>query len=175
MPSSLSSSDDEGLVQGHALERQKTNETITHPGDVRINVKGAFIVDAASPLGTPPPSEGFDVDEEAYQQDPKGIRLPHHKAVVSHIAVDVSVKWPFFLLLQSMEIMQLSVMGVDEAKKKITNHADKGKNHTRLVAVLQSSSTFPMSQAATSSLAGVSISSNSRRTRSIHVLSLCVA
>ena len=89
IPSSPSSSDGEGLGQGHTLERQKTNETITHPGDVRINVKGAFIVDAASPLGTPPPSEGFDVDEEAYQQDPKGIRLPHHKAVVSHIAVDV--------------------------------------------------------------------------------------
>jgi len=93
IPYSPSSSDDEGLGQGHTLERQKTNETITHPGDVRINVKGAFIVEAASPLGTPPPSESFDVDEEEYQHDPKGIRLPHHKAVVSHIAVDVSMEY----------------------------------------------------------------------------------
>jgi hypothetical protein len=117
IPSSPSSSDGEGLGQGHTLERQKTTETITHPGDVRINVKGAFIVDAASPLGTPPPSEGFDVDGESYQHDPRGIRLPHHKAVVSHIAVDVR-EIPF-LLLQSMEIMQLSVMDV---KKRRRNH-----------------------------------------------------
>lgn len=101
IPSTPSSSDGEVLGQGHALERQKTNETIMHPGDVRINVKGAFIVDATSPLGTPPPSEGFDVDGEEYQQDPKGIRLPHHKAVVSHIAVDVreiSLFFSFFLV-----------------------------------------------------------------------------
>jgi len=88
-PSSPSSSDGEGLGQGHTLERQKTNEAIMHPGDVRINVKGAFIVDAASPPGTPPPNQGLDADGEAYQHDPKDIRLPHHKAVVSHVAVDV--------------------------------------------------------------------------------------
>ena len=148
--SSPSSSDGEGLGQGHALERQKTNETITHPGDVRINVKGAFIVDTVSPLGTPPPSESFDVDEEEYQHDPKGIRLPHHKAVVSHIAVDV--------------------------REEIINHQSSIMlTDTRLEVVLQSSSTSPTNQAATSSRAGASISSNSRQTMSIRVLSLCVA
>jgi type II pantothenate kinase len=56
-------------------------ETIQHPGNVRINVQGAFIVDEEQP-GTP--------QSEDYEHDPKDIRLPNHTAVVSHIAVDVS-------------------------------------------------------------------------------------
>jgi type II pantothenate kinase len=78
-------SDDGG---GAALERKLTNNdtSIPKPGDVRINVKGAFIVeDNDEEPGTP----GEDFDNEGYQLDRRGIRLPNHKAVVSHIAVDV--------------------------------------------------------------------------------------
>jgi hypothetical protein len=57
-------------------------EAILHPGNVRINVQGAFIVDEEQP-GTP--------RSEDYEHDPKDIRLPNHTAVVSHIALDVSV------------------------------------------------------------------------------------
>lgn len=56
-------------------------EAISHPGNVRINVQGAFIVDEEQP-GTP--------QSEDYEHDPKDIRLPNHTAVVSHIAIDVS-------------------------------------------------------------------------------------
>jgi hypothetical protein len=124
IPSSPSSSDGEGLGHGHTLELQKTNETITHPGDVRINVKGAFIVDASSPLGTPPPIEAFDVDGESYQHDPKGIRLPHHKGVVSHIAVDVR-EVPFFFYFFHNNAIERH--GCERSQRKeITNHADEG-------------------------------------------------
>lgn len=67
--------------------RMRTNtaeidSTIIHPGSVKINVKGAFIVDQES--GSPP---GTAVNGATY--DTKDIRLPFHTAVVSHIAVDV--------------------------------------------------------------------------------------
>jgi type II pantothenate kinase len=55
-------------------------EAILHPGSVRINVQGAFIVDEEQP-GTP--------QSEDYEHDPQDIRLPNHTAVVSHIALDV--------------------------------------------------------------------------------------
>ena len=61
------------------------HETILHPGNVKINVQGAFIVDEEQP-GTP--------QSEDYEHDPKDIRLPNHTAVVSHIAVDVSIDIP---------------------------------------------------------------------------------
>lgn len=79
-------SEEEGLAKTHTLERRLTNEAISHPGDVRINVKGAFIVDVSPPSS---PRSGEDFDVEGYQHDPKDIRLPNHRAVVSHIAVDV--------------------------------------------------------------------------------------
>jgi type II pantothenate kinase len=67
--------------------RMRTNtaeidSTIIHPGSVKINVKGAFIVDQDS--GSPPSTA---VTGATY--DTKDIRLPFHTAVVSHIAVDV--------------------------------------------------------------------------------------
>jgi type II pantothenate kinase len=55
--------------------------TISHPGSVKINVKGAFIIDQDSAS----PSGGVN----GVSHDTKDIRLPNHKAVVSHIAVDV--------------------------------------------------------------------------------------
>jgi len=57
------------------------HETILHPGNVRINVQGAFIV---SDEPTTPRSED-------YEHDPRDIRLPNHTAVVSHVAVDARV------------------------------------------------------------------------------------
>ena len=57
-------------------------DTILHPGNVRINVQGAFIVDEEQP-STPL--------SEDYEHDTKDIRLPNHTEVVSHIAVDVSL------------------------------------------------------------------------------------
>ena len=68
--------------------RMRTNtaeidSTIIHPGSVKINVKGAFIVDQDS--GSPNGS----VNGGSY--DTKDIRLPNHTAVVSHIAVDVGL------------------------------------------------------------------------------------
>jgi type II pantothenate kinase len=60
------------------------DSTIIHPGSVKINVKGAFIVDhdAVSP--------GLNATNlNGGVHDTKDIRLPNHTAVVSHIAVDV--------------------------------------------------------------------------------------
>lgn len=54
------------------------DSTISHPGSVKINVEGAFIVDrdSTSPHRSP-------------NHETTDIRLPNHTAVVSHIAVDV--------------------------------------------------------------------------------------
>ena len=59
------------------------DETILSPGTVKINVQGAFIVDEVSN------ANGLDADT-ACQHDTNDIRLPNHKAVVSHVALDVS-------------------------------------------------------------------------------------
>ncbi|RDL36086.1 Uncharacterized protein BP5553_06698 [Venustampulla echinocandica] len=69
----------------HLRMRTNTAEidsTIIHPGSVKINVKGAFIVDedSESPNERPPNGGCYDT---------KDIRLPNHTAVVSHIAVDI--------------------------------------------------------------------------------------
>ncbi|KAI9050428.1 hypothetical protein LZ554_005592 [Drepanopeziza brunnea f. sp. 'monogermtubi'] len=60
------------------------DNTIIHPGSVKINVKGAFIVDndadSPSPNGTAHANGG---------NESRDIRLPNHTAVVSHIAVDI--------------------------------------------------------------------------------------
>jgi hypothetical protein len=83
--------DDIDAGDGAKLERRLTNsglQDILHPGDVKINVQGAFIVDADEEPGTPG-DMGNAFEEDGYQHDPKDIRLPNHKAVVSHIAVDV--------------------------------------------------------------------------------------
>ncbi|KAI0883826.1 fumble-domain-containing protein [Annulohypoxylon maeteangense] len=61
------------------------DSTITHPGSVRINVKGAFIVDTPEQPGTPANPSGTG---NSYHET-KDIRLPNHTAVISHIAVDI--------------------------------------------------------------------------------------
>jgi len=63
--------------------------TLSHPGSVRINVKGAFIVDGegtSTPLST---TSSNGRGSPSHGHDTKDIRLPNHTAVVSHIAIDV--------------------------------------------------------------------------------------
>lgn len=69
------------------LHRVRTNtaeidSTIIHPGSVKINVQGAFIVDQDPGYPNVTAANGGS-------HDTKDIRLPNHTAVVSHIAVDV--------------------------------------------------------------------------------------
>lgn len=54
------------------------------PASVTINVEGAFIVDEVAP------QTNGDASEFVHYEH-KDIRLPHHTAVVSHVAVDVSM------------------------------------------------------------------------------------
>ncbi|KAF2431186.1 pantothenate kinase [Tothia fuscella] len=92
----LATHDEGSDSAGAKLERQLNNATATiptrqevpHPSDVRINVKGAFIVNE-SDEEVPPTTPGEDFEEDGYQHDRKDIRLPNHKAVVSHVAVDI--------------------------------------------------------------------------------------
>lgn len=63
----------------------RLEEAITNPGAVKINVKGAFIVDDE-------PRSRSPVEAEGVHYENKDIRLPHHTGVVSHVAVDVSVQ-----------------------------------------------------------------------------------
>ncbi|KAI0173637.1 fumble-domain-containing protein [Hypoxylon sp. FL1284] len=62
------------------------DSTIIHPGSVRINVKGAFIVDTPDQPGTPAASSGLAGNSH---HETKDIRLPNHTSVISHIAVDI--------------------------------------------------------------------------------------
>lgn len=57
-------------------------ETILSPGAVKINVQGAFIVDEV-------PFNAQDLPDDGAQHDSRDIRLPNHKAVVSHVALDI--------------------------------------------------------------------------------------
>ncbi|PGH12648.1 pantothenate kinase [Helicocarpus griseus UAMH5409] len=61
-------------------------DAITNPGAVKINVKGAFIVEEDSEGDQSPVSEGA---KDGVYYERKDIRLPHHTGVVSHVAVDI--------------------------------------------------------------------------------------
>lgn len=65
-----------------ATTTAEIDTTLIHPGSVRINVKGAFIVDQEST--TPANGRGSPTYHET-----KDIRLPNHTAVVSHVAIDI--------------------------------------------------------------------------------------
>jgi hypothetical protein len=72
--------------------------------DVRIDVKGAYIVDESSEEaahhrnGTNNSRSGgdnddggeFEAEDEDVQRDSRDIRLPHQRSFVSHMAIDVS-------------------------------------------------------------------------------------
>lgn len=62
--------------------QSRLTRALTHPGSVKINVTGAFIVDD-EPRSRSPEADGIHYEN-------KDIRLPHHTGVVSHVAVDVS-------------------------------------------------------------------------------------
>lgn len=66
---------------------QEIDSTIIRPGAVRINVEGAFIVDANS--SSPDRSSASNGRASPTHHETSDIRLPNHTAVVSHIAVDV--------------------------------------------------------------------------------------
>lgn len=70
-----------------ATTAEEIHQTIIHPGSVRINVEGAFIVE--SPPGSPT-EQPVKSGRISPTQETSDIRLPNHTAVVSHIAVDVS-------------------------------------------------------------------------------------
>lgn len=60
----------------------RLEQAITNPGSVKINVKGAFIVDDDPRSKSPVRTDGVHYEGQ-------DIRLPHHTGVVSHVAVDV--------------------------------------------------------------------------------------
>lgn len=83
-----------------ATTTAEIDSTINHPGSVRINVKGAFIVDqgSSSPSG-PTTIHHANGRASPDHHQTKDIRLPNHTAVVSHIAIDVSSAHAFLCLL----------------------------------------------------------------------------
>lgn len=82
---------------------EEIDNTIIRPGSVRINVKGAFIVD---PDSSSPRSNGRGSPTHHETSD---IRLPNHHAVVSHIAVDVcALSLPIPALSLSFHLLTLS-------------------------------------------------------------------
>lgn len=92
----------------------RLERAITNPGAVKINVKGAFIVDE-EPRSKSPASSTDGVHYES--QD---IRLPHHTGLVSHVAVDVSASlfFPRFPAESSPR---------NRERKKIVEHAHTSK------------------------------------------------
>jgi type II pantothenate kinase len=70
-------------IHNSSSRATRLEKAITNPGAVKINVKGAFIVDEDPRSKSPVRLDG--VHYEGHD-----IRLPHHTGVVSHVAVDVS-------------------------------------------------------------------------------------
>lgn len=68
----------------HQASASTIDSTITHPGSVKINVQGAFIVNEDSALAN-------GTAENGAHHETTDIRLPNHTAVVSHVAVDVRI------------------------------------------------------------------------------------
>lgn len=74
-----------------ASRATRLEQAISNPGAVKINVKGAFIVDEDPRSKSPVRTDG--VHYEGHD-----IRLPHHTGLVSHVAVDVSVSRGFCVI-----------------------------------------------------------------------------
>ncbi|CRK31413.1 hypothetical protein BN1708_005417 [Verticillium longisporum] len=68
---------------------EEIDSTIIRPGSVRINVKGAFIVDPDSSSPKDPAAAAATGRISPTHHETSDIRLPNHTAVVSHIAVDI--------------------------------------------------------------------------------------
>lgn len=91
----------DSVVDAEQIGRPRTatttaeiDSTIIHPGSVKINVKGAFIVEQDSATPVAQSFNGGRGSPDHHQT--KDIRLPNHTAVVSHIAVDVSLPFTSF-------------------------------------------------------------------------------
>ncbi|KAF7587757.1 hypothetical protein BBP40_006802 [Aspergillus hancockii] len=69
-------------IHNSSSRATRLEKAITNPGTVKINVKGAFIVDEDPRSKSPVRLDG--VHYEGHD-----IRLPHHTGVVSHVAVDI--------------------------------------------------------------------------------------
>lgn len=69
---------------------ERLQEAISKPGAVKINVTGAFIIDEEREASPPPQGAEWD----GIQWDRKDIRLPHHTATVSHVAIDARIPCP---------------------------------------------------------------------------------
>lgn len=91
IPNGVELEGDKKLVEAAS---STSKDPIQHPGTVIINVQGAFIVDDTpqTPIGI------SDLTQDDYMHHTQDIRLPNHKAVVSHIAVDVCDLLPFEVL-----------------------------------------------------------------------------
>ena len=72
MSSSMVRNSTDARTAGHSHLEQ----AIHNPGSVKIDVRGAYIVD--------------DVEDFADRRGNSDIRLPNHTGIVSHVAVDVS-------------------------------------------------------------------------------------
>lgn len=71
--------------------KSTVDHTIPSPGAVRINFQGAFIVGEESFSSASSTDDAGSIHPNHTTQ---GIRLPNHKAVVSHVALDASA-FPF--------------------------------------------------------------------------------
>jgi type II pantothenate kinase len=91
---------------------EEIDSTIIKPGSVRINVKGAFIVDPDTSTPRNPHGNGNGNGNgrgSPTHHETSDIRLPNHTAVVSHIAVDVSLSSSScFLLPRQFPILTIS-------------------------------------------------------------------
>lgn len=81
----LHASEEAAQLQRPRTTASTIDSTITHPGSVKINVQGAFIVDEDSALAN-------GTAEDGAHHETTDIRLPNHTAVVSHVAVDVCLQ-----------------------------------------------------------------------------------
>lgn len=107
------------------------DETLSHPGSVRINVKGAFIVDQDS--STPTHSDdgrSGSPGRSPVRHETQDIRLPNHTAVVSHIAIDVGSATPeihndvILLIGRSRLVVPLPSLSTSPERLTRPNRAD---------------------------------------------------
>lgn len=93
------------------------NSTILSPGAVRINFQGAFIVDEEPSTSS---SSGDDGVQPHQNYATQGIRLPNHRAVVSHVALDVSASpSPSSLPLESIRCCRRRGMLVQQELMRV--------------------------------------------------------
>lgn len=81
---------------------EEIHSSIRKPGSVKINVQGAFIVDAESTTPQRTNSLGNGRGSPTHHET-SDIRLPNHTGGVSHIAVDVSS-----IVLQNRKTMNVN-------------------------------------------------------------------